>query len=262
LSVDIDLAYIPIESREDSLRNAEAALRRIAREIKKSIGGAKVVESKSATAKFIDKIFVSLGGVQIKIESNPVIRGVVYETQSRSLVPKAEDTFEMSATMNVVSLADLYGGKLVAALDRQHPRDLFDVKLLLENEGITDEIRKAFVVYLASHSRPIHEVIEPTLLDQRKIFDREFEGMSTTVFSYLDFEKTRERLIRELNEDLSKEEREFLISIQEGTPNWTLLKIQNISGLPALQWKLKNVRKMKPTKLKEAVSLLKASLNA
>lgn len=91
LSVDIDLAYIPIESREDSLRNGEAALRRIAKDIKKSIGGAKVVESKSATAKFIGKIFVSLGGVQIKIESNPVIRGTVYESQSRDLVPKAED---------------------------------------------------------------------------------------------------------------------------------------------------------------------------
>jgi hypothetical protein len=37
---------------------------------------------------------------------------------------------------------DLYGGKLCAALDRQHPRDLFDVGLLLRNEGITPAIRR------------------------------------------------------------------------------------------------------------------------
>lgn len=174
---------------------------------------------------------------------------------------KTEDAFEMSATVNVVSLADLYGGKLVAALDRQHPRDLFDIKLLLENEGITDEIRKAFVIYLASHSRPMDEVIKPSLLDQRQVFAKEFEGMATAAFSYSDFEKTRERLIRELNEDLSKEEREFLISIQEGTPNWALLKIKNIGDLPALQWKLENVRKMKADKRATSVLWLKEKLH-
>ncbi|MFB3079791.1 MAG: nucleotidyl transferase AbiEii/AbiGii toxin family protein, partial [Lysobacterales bacterium] len=69
--------------------------------------------------------------------------------------------FEISATANTLGVADLYGGKLCAALDRQHPRDIFDVKILMENEGITDEIRTAFVVYLASHDRPMSELLDP-----------------------------------------------------------------------------------------------------
>jgi hypothetical protein len=35
---------------------------------------------------------------------------------------------------------DVYGGKLVAAMDRQHPRDLFDVVQLCAHEGITPSI--------------------------------------------------------------------------------------------------------------------------
>ena len=47
------------------------------------------------------------------------------------------------AEMQVVSFADLYAGKIVAAFDRQHPRDLFDVRDLLANEGVSDELRRA-----------------------------------------------------------------------------------------------------------------------
>lgn len=46
----------------------------------------------------------------------------------------------------VLHLHDLYSGKLVAALDRQHPRDLFDVQLLLENEGLDDDLVEVFIV--------------------------------------------------------------------------------------------------------------------
>lgn len=44
----------------------------------------------------------------------------------------------------VVLLPDLYGDKLCAALDRQHPRDLFDVKLLLDQDGLDVAPSKAF----------------------------------------------------------------------------------------------------------------------
>jgi predicted nucleotidyltransferase component of viral defense system len=55
------------------------------------------------------------------------------------------------ADIQVVSFADLYAGKLAGALDRQHPRDLFEVRDLLANEGISDEWRKAFIVCIISH---------------------------------------------------------------------------------------------------------------
>ena len=72
--------------------------------------------------------------MQIKIEETPVLRGVVYDPVGVSVGPAVEDAFGY-AGMQVVSFADLYAGKIVAAFDRQHPRDLFDVRGLLANEG-------------------------------------------------------------------------------------------------------------------------------
>ena len=74
------------------------------------------------------------------------------------------------AEMQVVALPDLYAGKIAAALDRQHPRDLFDILYLYENEGITDDLFKAFLVYLVSHNRPAHELLDPHLLDLESIY--------------------------------------------------------------------------------------------
>ena len=89
---------------------------------------------------------------RIKIEPNLIARGSVFSVEERTLVHKAQELFEKSMKVQSLSFADIYGSKLCAALDRQHPRDLFDVKLLLDNEGITDKTRTAFIVYLISHN--------------------------------------------------------------------------------------------------------------
>jgi predicted nucleotidyltransferase component of viral defense system len=60
------------------------------------------------------------------------------------LIESVEDEFGYTS-IDVVSLADLYGGKICAALDRQHPRDLFDIKLLLERQGLSQGIDRAIV---------------------------------------------------------------------------------------------------------------------
>ncbi len=65
---------------------------------------------------------------------------------------------------------------MVAALDRQHPRDLFDVSALLANEGLTDALRTAFVVYLISHNRPAVELLAPGRLD----IEAEFRGTASS----------------------------------------------------------------------------------
>jgi predicted nucleotidyltransferase component of viral defense system len=143
-SVDIDLTYLPVADRKTSLAEIDAAMQRIADRIQKGLRGARVTSSKLKEAGIISKLFVELDGVQIKIEVTPVLRGCVYEPQTRSVSEAVEAAFGF-AEIQVVSFADLYAGKLVAALDRQHPRDLFDVRDLLANEGIGDELRKAFV---------------------------------------------------------------------------------------------------------------------
>jgi len=145
LSVDIDLTYLPIEPRDTSLQNISNGLQRIAHSIRRAIPGARARESYGKESGNVLKLFVSTPNVQIKIEPNTTIRGTVFPPAERDLCQKAEEFFELSASIHTLSLADLYGGKMCAALDRQHPRDLFDIKVLLDHEGITDEIRRAFV---------------------------------------------------------------------------------------------------------------------
>jgi len=161
LSVDIDLAFLPITPREEALRDIGAALGGIADRIGRAMPDARIERIRAKSGDRLTKLIVGRDGARITIEPNEVIRGTVFPCDERSLVRDAEDLFELSVTVRSLSIADLYGGKLCAALDRQHPRDLFDVKLLLEGGGILDEIRKAFVVYLASHNRPMNELLNP-----------------------------------------------------------------------------------------------------
>lgn len=177
LSVDIDLTYLPVEDRTTSLAAINAAMLRIAERIEAGIPGAKVNPSRSADEKIVTKLIVRAKGVQIKIEITPVLRGTVYGPVVTPVVPTVEDEFGF-AEMQVVSFADLYAGKIVAALDRQHPRDLFDVSDLLAHEGISEELRRAFLVYLISHNRPMAEVLAPTRKPLAEEFARGFVGMT------------------------------------------------------------------------------------
>lgn len=261
LSIDIDLAYVGMEQRDLAIKNAESALARIKSEIEKHIPKTKVLRPTKAGSDNIGKLFVVQEGIQIKIEANPVIRGTAFDGEDRDLVSNAEDQFGVTLSTPVVSIPDLYGGKLVAALDRQHPRDLFDVKMLFDNEGLTDDIMKGFLVYLSSHKRPLHEVISPTKKNQEDLFNKEFIGMTNISFSYGDFEETRNSLISKIHSKLSNEHREYLLSLQQGNPKWSLLDLPGIENLPAVKWKFENIQKMNADKKSEAVNLLKQALN-
>lgn len=203
---------------------------------------------------------MATGQTRIKIEPNEVIRGTVFPSGERDLTPSAEKMFELSVTARTLSVADLYGGKLCAALDRQHPRDLFDVKVLLEKEGITDEIRKAFVVYLASHGRPIHELLDPMRQDVRRIYENEFAGMAVEEIGYDNLIAARETLIETVKKELTGDEKVFLVSLKEGQPKWSVMGIAGIEKLPAIQWKLENIQKMRKKKHAEYLEKLKRIL--
>jgi predicted nucleotidyltransferase component of viral defense system len=261
LSVDIDLAYLPVgEPRETALKKSSEALGRIAATIKRTITGTRVQESRAREPEHVIRLIVSTGATRIKIEPNEIIRGSVFPSEERELSQRAEDLFELSVRARALSLADLYAGKLCAALDRQHPRDLFDVKILLDNEGITDEIRKAFVVYLASHDRPMHELLDPKRKDVRRIYENEFAGMSIEDIAYRDLIAAREKLIETLKKELTDDEKTFLVSIKSGEPNWSVLGLKGIEKLPALQWKLLNIQKMGAKKRGELLLKLKRTL--
>lgn len=261
LSVDIDLVYLPVEDRAATLRGIDAALQRVAVAVRRALPGVQVREQRPLGAKGVVKLALrARGGAEVVIEPNTVLRGTLHPTVDRTLAPKAVALFGRSATMRVVSLPDLYGGKLCAALDRQHPRDLFDVHGLLEAEGLTDEIRRAFVVFLASHDRPMGELLTPNLKDLGQVYADQFSGMTNDPVSLAVLEETRTRLIARINAELTGPERKFLLSLKRREPQWDLLGLPGVERLPGPQWKLYNLRKMKPEKHAEAVARLKEKL--
>jgi predicted nucleotidyltransferase component of viral defense system len=258
LSVDIDLTYLPVAPRAESLVAIDAAMKRIAAHVQKAIPGAQVAMSGSEGA--VTRLIVRHGGVQTTVEVTPVLRGCVYEPETRSVSAAVEAAFGF-AEMPVVSFADLYAGKIVAALDRQHPRDLFDVRDLLANEGIDDALRKAFVVYLLSHDRPMSEVLAPRRKDISDEFLRGFEGMTEQPVSRDELIAAREALIAGIVGKMPDAHRRFLISFERGAPDWTLLGVPGAAELPAVRWRQQNLDKLSKEKRATLVSPLEKVLS-
>lgn len=257
LSVDIDLTYLPNESRGVALEKINDELIGIMQAIRDFDTTLDVRESRTKKDQVINKIFISNGAIQIKIEPNHVLRGSVFTARKQVLCEAAQHKFEKFVETNMLSLPDIYAGKICAALDRQHPRDLFDIKLLLENEGVTDEIRQAFVVYLASHSRPVSELLDPNDLDIKELYQNEFVDMTFVSVTYDDLVQTRETLKSLVRAKLTNNERQFLLSIKSCQPNWSLMNLPDIQDLPAIKWKLFNLKQMDQAKHKAALEKLR-----
>jgi len=247
LSVDIDLTYLPIADRATSLRGIDAGMRRIGERIAAGMVGVRVHPSTLQGENCVTKLMVNIDEAQIKIEVTPVLRGCVYQPATRSVSARVEDQFGF-AEMQLVSFADLYAGKIVAALDRQHPRDLFDVRDLLAAEGIGDELRKAFLLYLVSHNRPMAEVLAPERLDISAEFARGFAGMTERPVTIEELLKAREELINNVVGQMPTEHRRFLMSVKCGEPNWALLGLPDAETLPAVRWRLENLAKLSDEK--------------
>jgi predicted nucleotidyltransferase component of viral defense system len=243
LSVDIDLTYLPLKARTDALAEIDEALKRIAQEITKALPGVSVQMSPRPNEKTVDKMQVQRGRTRVKVEITPVLRGCVFEPEWRTVTPSVEKQFGF-AEIQVVSFADLYAGKIVAALDRQHPRDLFDVRDLLANEGIGPELREAFLIYLLSGSRPLAELLAPPRRDIRQEYERGFQGMATREVAIEALEAAREDLLGAMVSEMPDKHRAFLISVKEGEPRWDLLTVTGVDALPAVQWRLQNLAKM------------------
>jgi len=120
-SVDIDLTYLPVEPRDETIRNINGLLKDAALAIEKAIPKCKVKPNRSFDSGQELKLLIERDGTAIKVEANYILRGFVLPAEVRTLVEAARERFEVSASVQTVSLADLYGGKICAALHRQHP---------------------------------------------------------------------------------------------------------------------------------------------
>jgi len=242
LSVDIDLVYLLKEDRETALPNIVAALSRIAESVKKQIPKTFIQKSFESSSDAL-RIVIRQHDVQIKVELSPVLRGTVYAAEVREVSEMVEREIGY-AEMQVVSFCDLYAGKICAALDRQHPRDLFDVKFLLENEGLSDDLIRTFLVYLISHNRTMAGLLRPTRKSLRELYENEFVRMAQVDVTLEELEAVRESLIKGVNAALTEEEKRFLISFKSLKPDWSLLGLSDVETLPAVRWKLFNLEKM------------------
>lgn len=257
LSVDIDLVYLPIHERPKALAGINAAMKRIKQEALASLPGTRVTENVSEET--ILRLLVVADGGQVKIEVSPVLRGVIHEPSVMPVTEAVEEAFGYAET-TVVSFADLYAGKLVAALDRQHPRDLFDVRDLLANEGLTDELREAFVVYLLSHNRPMGEVLSGRVKDLAAEYRDGFVGMTEEAVPIEELLDAQRSMIAALIGGMPDQHRDFLIGFERGEPDWSLLKVPHVADLPAIRWRQHNLDKLSSERRATLVDLLRSSL--
>jgi len=259
-SVDIDLCYLPLKPRDQSLNEIDQIMRDVSQSLANKY---QLLTQVNVSAQGIAKqILVQDKKAAVKVEINYVLRGCVYEPKIRVLCKKAQSEFKTYAEVQLLSMEDIYAGKFCAALDRQHPRDLFDVMNFFKHHKFTDRLKDAFLVYLISGNRPIAEMISPYNLDRRDLYEKEFKGMTAKPVKYQDLEEARKTLIQAVNESLTETDKQFLLSFKRGKPLWDLLSIKKAQDMPAIQWKLKNIKKMDPIKHIQALQYLKTKLNS
>jgi len=242
LSVDLDLVFTDHTLvREEALGKINDAVKSAGERLKKRGFQTHVAMVADAGE---TKLFVRREKLEVKVEVNFVLRGTVHPVRSASLTAKAREVLQTDLELPLLSIEDLYGGKLVAAMDRQHPRDLFDVMELFRHEGITPAIRRSFVAYLAAHNRPIHEVLFPNLRDVSGEYEGTFKGMTAEPVELKALLAARERMVKELQAGLEAAEREFLVSLAKNEPKWDLLDIAHLEQMPGVRWKLENLDRL------------------
>lgn len=255
-SVDIDVTYIPIENRQQSLASINQKLLEVKKNIEKTIPGV-VVKHKPD----VWKLLCTLGDATVKIEVNATKRGIIGDVVELPLCEKARNEFSMGCKARTVSFSQLYGGKITAALSRQHPRDLFDCKYM-ELQSF-DDVKNGFMLCLLGSDKPIIESLQPHDIDQTEALENQFQGMTETPFGYEDYLESRTALLSLVNGGLTITDKEFLLSFEQGEPDWNKCCAGDLSQYPSVQWKLLNIRKLKesnPVKFEQGVNKLRRYL--
>ena len=251
-SVDIDLTYIPLVDRVTSIADINLHLNSIYDKAKRAFKGMHIVPKLDTC-----KLLCEYQGRQVKVEVNQTKRGLVGgDVLTLPLSDKAQNEFSLYCEAKIVPLTLLYGGKIAAALSRQHPRDLFDVKYM---DLPLSDCREGLIFCLLGSDRPIHESLAPSLIDQREAMANQFDGMTDIPFTYDEFEATRSKLIDDVKAIITEADREFLVSFESGQPEWDGYEFEYFKDYPSVQWKLLNLQKLakrNPQKLVEEANKL------
>lgn len=257
-SIDLDLTYLPVKEREESLADINRLLLYLKKSMEKAIPGIRVIHKPA-----VWKLLCTKDGATVKIEVNGTKRGIIGDVEDRELCPKARAEFNMSCRIKIVPFSQLYGGKISAALSRQHPRDLFDCKYMKLDSF--DDVKDGLIFCLLGSDKPIIESLQPNQIDQSEALKSQFKGMTDTTFGYEEFEQARIDLIKQVNESLTDEDKKFLLSFERGEPDWDRCCAGDLSNFPSVRWKLQNILKLKksnPQKFDEGIEKLSKHLNS
>jgi predicted nucleotidyltransferase component of viral defense system len=252
-SVDIDVTYIPIQDRETSIQTINSHLVEIKKTLEKTIPGIVVIHKPNVL-----KLLCTLADAMVKIEVNGIKRGIIGDVEERQLCAKARAEFNMGCIARTVSYSQLYGGKITAALSRQHPRDLFDCKNMKIQSF--DDVKNGFMLCLLGSDKPFIESLSPNDIDQTEALENQFQGMTDNPFSYNDYLMAKQDLLALIRNNLTQEDKEFLLSVEMGEPDWSKCSAGDLSKYPSVQWKLLNIAKLKasnPLKFNQGIEKLK-----
>lgn len=258
LSVDIDLTLVPHGDRSDDLNKIAEELRQLSKRLLHIIPDLTITAPKMAGNDY--KLFCRNRNGLVKIEVNTINRGIMASVVNRSLSEKAQNTFNIYVELNTVPEAQLFGGKIIAALDRQHPRDIFDTKNLLDAGQLNEEIMDGVIFCMFSSKRPLHELLDLNFIDQTKVLANQFLGMTYETFTYEMFVLERERLVKAILSNLNDKHKNLIMSFGRNEPQWSL---GDWGDFPGIKWKLENQKKMQKinrSKYLTSLNLLEFSL--
>ncbi len=259
LSVDLDLVYLPIQERATSLENISDALERIRADVERSISDVTVSSFPLRKSNATMRLIAASPRGTVKLEASPVLRGSVFGSERKQIAPVVADQFGY-VEANLLAVPDILAGKLCAALDRQHPRDIFDLEYILQAGIMDDRLRTAFLVYLISHNRPISELLAPNEKPLDRAFVEEFDGMTREPITVEQLNEIRTRFFSMILPWLTDGDREFLIGFKKGDPEWGYLGIDHVRDLPGVRWKQQNLERMTPQARRASIRRLEQVL--
>jgi predicted nucleotidyltransferase component of viral defense system len=253
-SVDIDLVFTKISTRSEALREIHQGMAQIKQAMDKLKYNSFLVNASENNPAI--KLNVSNKKASIIIEPNTTLRGMLLPIENKELTAKAVDIFKVSASIPCLAYQELYAGKLNAAVDRQHPRDIFDMYLYWQKNKTLKDLIDCFVAYIAQNKRSFSELLEPNELDITRIYETDFVGMTTEKISLDTLVGFRKMLFAEIKKVLNVKHKLFLISFMQNKPDWSLLPFSHLQAMPAIQWKLQNIAEMSAVKNKTEIRKL------
>ena len=84
-----------------------------------------------------------------------------------------------------------------------------------------NDVKDGFMLCLLGSDKPIIESLQPNPIDQASALENQFKGMSDIEFTYNDYEDARRSLIEQVNNSLTESDKYFILSFEEGNPDWS-----------------------------------------